>query len=156
MPSLMSFFFTTLFTLAIITPASLAAEEFKVGALKQRFHIGDSLRFEYKNDSVLMVDKWGYYDYHCDLSHPISVFKDGNMVVNLERPGPVYFVSGDPDHCKNGQRLMVEVIAPHRSRPQTYMDASPAPAPFSGAGSFSVVQEPVLLYVLVIAVSTNT
>ncbi|PIN09138.1 hypothetical protein CDL12_18290 [Handroanthus impetiginosus] len=122
-------------------------------ASKQRFHIGDSLRFEYKNDSVLMVDKWGYY--HCDLSHPISVFKDGNTVVNLERPGPVYFVSGDTDHCKNGQRLMVEVITPHRSPPQPYMDASPAPAPFSSAGSFSVVQELVFLYVFVIAVSIN-
>ncbi|PIN15445.1 hypothetical protein CDL12_11906 [Handroanthus impetiginosus] len=153
--------------------AAFAAEEFKVGgydgwrqpstnesemyshwASKQRFHIGDSLGFEYKNDSVLMVDKWGYY--HCNLSHPISVFKDRNTVVNLERPGPVYFVSRDPDHCKNGQRLMVEVIVPYRS-PQPYMDASPgpAPAPFSGAGSFSVVQELVFLYVFVIAVSIN-
>ncbi|PIN24180.1 hypothetical protein CDL12_03084 [Handroanthus impetiginosus] len=130
MPSFMSFFFTTLFTLAVITPAALAAGAFKVGgderwrqpsanetekysqwASKQRFHIGDSLR-------------------------------------------PVNFVSGDPDHCKNGQRLMVEVITPHRSLLQPYMDASPAAAPFSSAGSFSIVPELVFLYVFV-AVSIN-
>ncbi|PIN14980.1 hypothetical protein CDL12_12381 [Handroanthus impetiginosus] len=122
-------------------------------ASKQRFHVGGSPRFECKNDTVLTVDKWGYY--HCDLRHPVSVFKDGNTVVNLEQSGPVYFVSGDPDHCKNGQRLKVEVITPHRSPPQPYMDASPAPVPFSRAGLFSIVQKLVFLYVFVIAVSVN-
>ncbi|XP_012856115.1 PREDICTED: ATP-dependent zinc metalloprotease FTSH 5, chloroplastic-like [Erythranthe guttata] len=65
------------------------------------------LCFVYKNDSVVVVvDKWGYY--HCNSTHPISVFDDGNTVFNLGQPGPAYFVSSDPVRCKNGQRLMVE------------------------------------------------
>ncbi|KAI3455469.1 hypothetical protein Pfo_012132 [Paulownia fortunei] len=175
MASFTGFCFATLFILVITSsaPAAIAAEEFKVGgdegwrqpaanetemyarwAATVRFHVGDSLRFEYKNDTVLVVDKWGYY--HCNSSHPISVFNDGNTVVNLERPGPFYFVSADPDHCKNGQRLMVEVITLHpRSPPQPFMDASPSPSPFSGAGSFLVVPELVFFYVVFISASIN-
>ncbi|KAK6125020.1 hypothetical protein DH2020_041294 [Rehmannia glutinosa] len=172
MASFMCFFcFASLFTLVLITssaPAAVTAEEFKVGgddgwrqpgsanetemyarwAATVRFHVGDSLRFEYNNDTVVVVDKWGYY--HCNSSHAISVFNDGNTVINLERPGLVYFVSADPDHCKKGQRLMVEVIST-RSPP----DSSPAPSPFSGAGSFLVAPQLVFCYVLLIAASFN-
>ncbi|KAG8379988.1 hypothetical protein BUALT_Bualt07G0146900 [Buddleja alternifolia] len=164
--------FATLFIPIIITsfaPAVMAAEEFKVGgnegwrqpaanetemynrwAERRRFHIGDSLRFEYKNDTVLVVDKWGYY--HCDSSHPISVFKDENTVIKLDRPGPIYFVSGEPDHCKNGQRLMVEVITLH---PISKSPPSLAPSPSSSAGSFSFVPELLSLYVLLFAASVH-
>ncbi|KAL6972773.1 hypothetical protein U1Q18_026951 [Sarracenia purpurea var. burkii] len=136
------------------TPAG-ASKEFKVGAAdgwrqpalndtamynqwaaRNRFHVGDSLRFLYHNDSVLVVDKWGYF--HCNPSNPISTFKDGNSVVNLENAGPIYFISGDSDHCKNGQRLVIEVMALHStslsppsiaSPPQPYSAASPSPLP---------------------------
>ncbi|KAI8013616.1 Early nodulin-like protein 2 [Camellia lanceoleosa] len=78
-------------------------------AATNRFLVGDSLRFEYKNDSVLVVDKCGYF--HCNISNPISIFNNGNnTVVSLDKPGPMYFVSGDPDHCKNGQRLVIQVM----------------------------------------------
>ncbi|KAL8458325.1 hypothetical protein ACS0TY_035996 [Phlomoides rotata] len=124
----MGYCFTTAFILAITSfaPAIITAEEFKVGgdagwkqpapteteiysqwAQTLKFHVGDSLRFEYKNDTVMVVDKYGYY--HCNSTRPVSVFKDGKTVIKLKRPGPAYFVSGDPDHCKNGQRLMVEL-----------------------------------------------
>ncbi|CAK9161518.1 unnamed protein product [Ilex paraguariensis] len=110
-------------------------------AARRRFHVGDSLRFEYKNDSVLVVDKWGYY--HCNTSNPISVFSDGNTVINLDRPGSIYFISGDPDHCNNGQRLVVEVITLHpishtphsiASPPQPYSAMSPGPSTHSSSG----------------------
>ncbi|XP_059644571.1 early nodulin-like protein 7 [Cornus florida] len=150
-----------------------ASEEFKVGdvdgwrqpaanessmytqwAAKNRFHVGDSLRFEYKNDSVLVVDKWGYY--HCNTSNPISAFNDGNnSIVNLHNPGPMYFISGDPDHCKNGQRLLVDVMTLHpishtppsiASPPQPFPATSPSPSPLSSAGvSVSVPPISVLL-----------
>lgn len=112
--------------------------------------------FVYKNDSVMVVDKYGYY--HCNSTNPTSVFKDGNTVVNLERPGPAYFVSGDPGHCKDGQRLMVEVITLHpgsRSPPRPE-EESPAPSP-SGAASLPVVLPPRLLlfYLLAIAASVH-
>ncbi|KAL6559911.1 hypothetical protein OROGR_005028 [Orobanche gracilis] len=173
MASIMSFcFVTTMLTIAITgsPPSAWAAEEFKVGgdegwrrlasdetdlyakwAATMRFHVGDSLRFEYNNDTVVVVDKWGYY--HCNTRHAVSVFKDGNTVINLKQPGPVYFISANRDHCKNGQRLVVEVMTWHpipQSPPQD--DASsPAPSPISGAGSFSVGPQSGLCYVLLVA-----
>ncbi|XP_054791280.1 mavicyanin-like [Prosopis cineraria] len=75
-----------------------------------RFHVSDSLVFEYKNDSVVSVDKWDYY--HCDASDPITMFNNGNSSINLDQPGSFYFISGLYDHCSNGQKLMVQVISP--------------------------------------------
>lgn len=98
----------------------------------------------------MVVDKYGYY--HCNSTRPASVFKDGNTVINLERPGPAYFVSGDPDHCKNGQRLMVEVITLH---PITRSPESPAPSPYSGAKSYLILPQLLLVYAIIIAVSIN-
>ncbi|KAK0598125.1 hypothetical protein LWI29_031898 [Acer saccharum] len=59
---------------------------------KNRFHVGDSLSFEYMNDSVLLVEKWGYY--HCNTSKDIIAFKNGKSSMKLDRPGPFYFISG--------------------------------------------------------------
>ncbi|KAJ0964817.1 hypothetical protein J5N97_025955 [Dioscorea zingiberensis] len=80
---------------------------------KNTFHIGDSLVFKYQNDSVIRVDKRGYY--HCnqsshDHNQPMA---DGNTVFVLDKPGIYYFVSGDFQHCKNGQRLMINVKDPN-------------------------------------------
>ncbi|PIN24185.1 hypothetical protein CDL12_03089 [Handroanthus impetiginosus] len=137
MPSFYVFLLHHSVRTAVITPVALEAEEFKIG--------GDDLWRQPSANETENVSQMGF---KTEISH-------GNTVVNLERPGPVYFVSGDPDHCKNGQRLTVEVVTPHRSPPQLYMDASPAPAPFSSAGSFSIVQKLVFLYVFVTAVSIN-
>ncbi|GFQ00231.1 early nodulin-like protein 1 [Phtheirospermum japonicum] len=160
----MSLCFATLFLLIITS----SAEEFKVGgdegwrqpaanetemyvrwAATAKFHVGDSLRFEYKKDTVVVVDKWGYY--HCNSSHAVTVFKNGNTVINMERPGPVFFISANPDHCRSGQRLTVEVMSPH----QISQDASPAPSPFSGAASYFVAPEIVFCSVVLIVVSIN-
>ncbi|KAK4838963.1 hypothetical protein QYF36_017885 [Acer negundo] len=35
--------------------------------------------------------------------------------MKLDRPGPFYFISGTFDHCRNGQRLLVEVMGLHQS-----------------------------------------
>ncbi|KAI9109454.1 hypothetical protein K1719_019508 [Acacia pycnantha] len=98
------------------------------------FQVSDSLVFEYKNDSVASVDKWDYY--HCDASDPISIFNNGNSTMNLDQPGSFYFISGLYQHCRNGQKLMVEVKSPS-------MNAS-APSPshhrhHSSASSLSVL-----------------
>ncbi|XP_073136559.1 early nodulin-like protein 7 [Henckelia pumila] len=167
METFLGFGFSVLIVLSVVgyAPAT-AAEEFKVGgdegwrqpsanetdmyyrwAATKRFHVGDSLRFEYKSDTVQIVDKWGYY--HCNSTRPISVFNDGHTLINLDRSGPLYIVSADPDHCKSGQRLMVEVISVNPRN----MDASPAPSPYSGAGTFPVVTEVVLFYVVSVAVT---
>lgn len=109
----------------------------------------------YYNDSVVMVDKWGYY--HCDLSSPETVYTDGNnTLINLETPGPVYFVSGDPDHCRDGQRLLIEVLplyptpSPTGSHspptipapPEPFWEMSPAPSPLSNSGSGPTISSP--------------
>ncbi|KAI4387000.1 hypothetical protein MLD38_004869 [Melastoma candidum] len=108
-------------------------------ASSHRFHVGDSLNFEYKeDDSVMVVDKWSYY--HCDAANPIEEFTDGNSTFVLDRPGPFFFISGAENHCRNGQRLLVEVIHP-KSPPAFanppeggYNPLSPASAsPTSGA-----------------------
>ncbi|XP_068642139.1 early nodulin-like protein 7 [Aristolochia californica] len=105
-------------------------------AVKHRFQIGDSLYFRYTNDSVLLVDKRGYY--HCNTTNPIATFNDGETVINLDRSGLLYFISSFIDHCNNGQRLIVDVLTPHLqySPPQP---ASPTQSPMpSSAASISV------------------
>ncbi|KAJ9179235.1 hypothetical protein P3X46_011045 [Hevea brasiliensis] len=108
-------------------------------AERNRFQVEDSLLFEYKNDSVIQVDKWGYY--HCNTSKPIVAFNNGRSTFNLDRPGPFYFISGASDHCRNGQRLIVEVMGMHHQRshsppsianPPEY-NLAPSPQPSSGA-----------------------
>ncbi|KAG9151561.1 hypothetical protein Leryth_026527 [Lithospermum erythrorhizon] len=105
----------------------------------KKFHVGDSLVFEYKNDSVLVVSKWGYY--HCDTTKPSSVFIDGNTTLVLDNPGEFYFISGDPSHCKEGQRLFINVLPLHRyiaTDPVPFPANSPAPSLPTKSGSSAV------------------
>ncbi|OWM78117.1 mavicyanin-like [Punica granatum] len=112
-------------------------------AMRKRFHIGDSLVFKYKNDSVLVVDKFSYY--HCNTSNPILALNNGNSTIMLDRPGPFYFMSGDPIHCRNGQRLLVEVMSQHPihhsppsvASPPESGSISPALSPLSSSGAFA-------------------
>lgn len=67
--------------------------------------------FVYDKDSVMEVDKWGFY--HCNGSDPITAFDNGNSTLNLDRPGLFYFISGSNEHCTSGQRLIVEVMHIH-------------------------------------------
>ncbi|XP_027343433.1 early nodulin-like protein 1, partial [Abrus precatorius] len=94
-------------------------------AERNRFQVGDFLGnlnqftchifvyavFEYQNDSVLSVERWDYVD--CNSNDPITSFDNGKSTFNLDRPGAFYFISGTGNHCKNGQKLLVEVMSPH-------------------------------------------
>ncbi|OIW15876.1 hypothetical protein TanjilG_04411 [Lupinus angustifolius] len=91
-------------------------------AERNRFQVGDSLLFEYQNDSVLTVEKMDYIN--CDTSNPITEYNNGNSIVNLGRPGAFFFISGNEDHCINGQKLVVEVMSPHQ-----IPKSSPSPSP---------------------------
>ncbi|XP_020097943.1 mavicyanin-like [Ananas comosus] len=106
---------------------------YKNWASKITFHVGDSLLFTYQNDSVVRVDKRGYY--HCNESGRGSMFKDGNTLFVLDEPGFCYFVSGDVDHCRKGQRLMVEVAGQQRPPPLVPVMAGPSPAPLPSAAA---------------------
>ncbi|KAI3789754.1 hypothetical protein L2E82_02558 [Cichorium intybus] len=123
-------------------PATNETELYNVWASRRRFHIGDSLRFRYKNDSVAVVKKWGFY--HCDPSSPIAFFNDGDTVINLDNVGTMYFISGNSDRCKEGENMMLEVMGsdpgsyfpPSISSPpeNAYPAIAPSPSPFQSYG----------------------
>ena len=86
--------------------------------------------FVYDKDSVMEVDKWGFY--HCNASDPITAFDNGNSTFYLDRPGLFYFISGSNAHCTSGQRLIVEVMHIHH---HNHHDASlpPSMSPLSAS-----------------------
>ncbi|RWR98126.1 early nodulin-like protein 2 [Cinnamomum micranthum f. kanehirae] len=96
------------------------------GPQKHRFHVGDSLYFKYMNDSVLVVDEDDYN--RCGSTKPIAKYEDGKTVIELDRYGFFFFVSGVGGHCKSGQKLIVWVMAHHP------ISQVPASAPSAGGG----------------------
>ncbi|XP_071715105.1 early nodulin-like protein 7 [Rutidosis leptorrhynchoides] len=111
-------------------PVTNKTQLYNVWASRRRFHIGDSLRFRYKNDSVAVVQKWAFY--HCDPKDPIDFFNDGDTVINLNKVGPMYFISANADRCKEGVKMMLNVTnhGPVVALPPTI--ASPPEIPYSG------------------------
>lgn len=82
---------------------------------------------------MLVVDKWAYYHWNVT-SSPSSGFTDGNTTINLDNVGPLYFISGDTEHCENGQRLAVEVMplppqSPPPSSPPLYQEPEAEDSP---------------------------
>ncbi|WOL09141.1 hypothetical protein Cni_G17894 [Canna indica] len=136
-------------TASLISSLSGAASLYKVGdaegwrlpdpnnpdmyatwADKYAFRVGDSIMFEYKNDTVVRVSKAGYY--HCNETGgggSSSTPKDGSTVFGLDKSGFYYFVSANVDHCKKGQRLMVEAMDAVRPPSPVADGGSPAPSP---------------------------
>ncbi|GJN19392.1 hypothetical protein PR202_gb06667 [Eleusine coracana subsp. coracana] len=93
------------------------------------FYVGDFLEFVFKNDSVIQVDKAGYY--HCNFA--TAALRDGHKTFRLTAPGNAYFTSADVDRCKMGERLMIDVLAAdHPAAPGPWM---PAPGPSSSAAA---------------------
>ncbi|URE18206.1 Plastocyanin-like domain [Musa troglodytarum] len=117
-----------------IVPAGDEAESYNRWAMRNRFHVGDSVYFKYKNDSVLVVDREAYGD--CNTTDPLLAFDDGNTTFRFDRYGFFFFISGTPGHCEAGQRLIVRVMV----HPE-FAAAGPGPAPGlqpgGGSGSSS-------------------
>ncbi|KAK1434129.1 hypothetical protein QVD17_11047 [Tagetes erecta] len=144
-------------------PATNETELYTTWASRRKFHIGDSLRFRYSTSSVVLVDKYGYY--HCDSSHPISYFNDGDTVVNLDKEGTYYFISGNSDRCQQGQRMIlnvkvdVQTISPSIADPpyNPYSAMGPSPSqvasfgPVPQAGSAVLVSVSGVAYVVAVA-----
>ncbi|GFP94089.1 early nodulin-like protein 1 [Phtheirospermum japonicum] len=78
-------------------------------ASKLRFKVGDTIRFKYKKDSVMEVDKKNYKE--CNSDRPIFFSNTGNTMYTLDRSGFFYFISGATGHCEKGQRMIVWVMA---------------------------------------------
>ncbi|KAL0399117.1 UNVERIFIED_CONTAM: Early nodulin-like protein 1 [Sesamum radiatum] len=109
-------------------PTGKEPETYSEWAAKNRFHIGDTVYFKYQKDSVLLVSSDDYLT--CNTLNPISKFDDGSTVFQFDRSGLFYFISGQPGHCRSGQRLVIRVMHPSE------MEAPElAPSPSSGGGS---------------------
>lgn len=90
---------------------------------------------------MVIVQKYGFL--HCDASQPIAYYNTGDTVVNLDKLGVFYFISGSKQRCNKGQKMIVNVTAA-RYHPPTiasapnyspYRDAmAPAPAPTFDSG----------------------
>ncbi|PAN31382.1 hypothetical protein PAHAL_5G415600 [Panicum hallii] len=89
-------------------------------ATNNRFRVGDHLLFRYANDSVLLVERPAFDA--CNTTAPLATFNDGATTFPLDRPGFFCFISGEPGHCEQGQKLVVRVMV-HLAAP------GPASAP---------------------------
>ncbi|XP_047946338.1 mavicyanin-like [Salvia hispanica] len=107
-----------------IKPTGKERHSYNDWAAQNRFHIHDTLHFKYAKDSVMEVSSADYLT--CNTSNPIAKFEHGSTVYELSRPGFFYFISGQPGHCKLGQRLIVRVMHPLQP------DLPPASAPTGG------------------------
>lgn len=85
-----------------------------------RLHLLFIPDFKYGNDSVLLVDRQDFDA--CNATAPLARFAEGSTTVPLDRPGFFCFISGEPGHCEEGQRLIVRVMV-HPA------ETAPAPAP---------------------------
>lgn len=86
--------------------------------------------FKYRNDSVLVVDKEAYHK--CNATKPISKYEDGDTTFKFNRYGFFYFISGNSNHCMDGQRLIVQVMGQSET-----ISPSTAPSPATGGPSGS-------------------
>ncbi|KAG5546720.1 hypothetical protein RHGRI_018782 [Rhododendron griersonianum] len=107
------------------------SETYNEWASQNRFHVGDEALFKYQKDSVLVVNKEDYEN--CITSNPISKFADGNTVFAFDHFGFFYFISGQPGHCKSGQRLIIRVMVQSEVKPpQNTTTPPPKPAEEGG------------------------
>ena len=139
-----------------IKPTGKERHSYNDWAAQNRFHIHDTLRnsnilyiyklssfqfshipipifylldFKYAKDSVMEVSSADYLT--CNTSNPIAKFEHGSTVYELSRPGFFYFISGQPGHCKLGQRLIVRVMhpLPPAAAPELAPELPPSLAP---------------------------
>ncbi|KAK6777006.1 hypothetical protein RDI58_023723 [Solanum bulbocastanum] len=116
-----------------IKPIGNESETYNEWAARNRFHIGDTLYFKYKGDSVLEVTPANYLN--CNTTSPISKFENGETVYKISHPGFFYFISGQKNNCKFGQRIIIRVMHPSEiSSPGSAPEISPSPAVGGGGG----------------------
>ncbi|RZR73568.1 hypothetical protein BHM03_00025733 [Ensete ventricosum] len=132
------------------------SETYDSWAGRNRFQVNDTLVFRYSNgtDSVLVVTKQDYDG--CNVSNPIQKLEGGDSMFNLDRSGPFFFISGVPDNCRKGQKMVVVVLAvrnggkpspsppspPPAARAPSPLAPSPSPASISQAPSPSPARSP--------------
>ncbi|KAI5387828.1 early nodulin-like protein 2 [Lathyrus oleraceus] len=101
-------------------------------AQRNRFQVNDTLNFKYnkKRDSVLVVKKEDYDS--CNIDNPKQKMDDGDSSFKLGDSGLYFFITGNVDHCKQGQKLIVLVMAVRHHNPPSTVVVPPSQAPESG------------------------
>ncbi|CAA7048234.1 unnamed protein product [Microthlaspi erraticum] len=92
----------------IVPQSSDQGDIFNQWAAKNRFKVGDSIRFKYKKDSVLVVSEDEYKK--CQTTKPELYSNHDDTVFKLDRPGLFYFISGVTGHCEKGQKMIIKVM----------------------------------------------
>ncbi|XP_078151543.1 early nodulin-like protein 15 isoform X2 [Carex rostrata] len=107
------------------------SESYSDWAGRNRFQVNDTIVFKYKSgeDSVLEVSQQDFDQ--CNLSNPIQKMDTGDSVFKFDRSGPFFFVSGTGDRCKQGQKLVVVVLAVRPIVPAPPMAPTLSPGPNS-------------------------
>ncbi|KAG4159516.1 hypothetical protein ERO13_D02G178800v2 [Gossypium hirsutum] len=115
------------------------SENYNHWAERNRFQVNDTLFFKYKkgSDSVLLVTREDYFS--CNTKNPIQSLTEGDSLFTFDRSGPFFFITGNADNCKKGQKLIVVVMAV-RHKPQ---QQPPSPSP-SSAVTTAPVSPPTL------------
>ncbi|CAI0384719.1 unnamed protein product [Linum tenue] len=105
-----------------ITPSAVLATKITVGGDKgwtkgfdyqgwaqgTKFHAGDKLFFTYPKGvhNVYKVNQKQFQN--CDITSATKKYTSGGDTITLKR-GTSWFICGVGDHCKNGQKLVVNV-----------------------------------------------
>ncbi|ONK71198.1 uncharacterized protein A4U43_C04F5890 [Asparagus officinalis] len=100
-----------------VVPPAKEPEMYNQWASKNRFNVGDIVRFKYKKDSVMVVTKEEYEK--CKSTRPVFFSNNGNTEYKLNNSGTFYFISGVSGHCERGEKMILKVIshAPGTSPP---------------------------------------
>jgi hypothetical protein len=83
-------------------------------------------------DSVLHVTQDAYNN--CSTSDPLEQYSDGHTVVNLDRSGAFYFISGNRDNCLKNEKIVVIVLADRSNSSNTNQTTTASPPPSGSTG----------------------
>lgn len=86
-------------------------------------------KYDGKTDSVVEVNYDGYKKCNAQKPYALRSFNDGDTKIQLQGPGPFYFISGNTDNCEKGEKLEILLVKEHRDHHETHISPSPAPAP---------------------------
>ncbi|KAL8469104.1 hypothetical protein ACS0TY_032082 [Phlomoides rotata] len=74
------------------------------------FSVGDKIWFKNSGSEDTIMEVGGVEEFvSCNLTNPLRMYTDPINDVVLEKEGIRYFVSGNPEMCKNGLKLPVPV-----------------------------------------------
>ncbi|KAJ4897853.1 early nodulin-like protein 5 [Raphanus sativus] len=112
----------------MVPQSKTQGDMFNHWASHNRFKVGDTVRFNYTKDSVLVVSEEEYKK--CKATKPQLYSNNEDTVFKLDRPGLFYFISGISGHCEKGQKMIIKVMETESSP-----DSPPPSSPSSSSSS---------------------